>query len=29
MHRRGYDPSDEYQAKRYGPDHLAREIMMQ
>jgi hypothetical protein len=29
MHRRGYDPADEYQARTYGPDHLAREIMMQ
>jgi hypothetical protein len=29
MNRRGYDPADEYQAKRYGPDHLAREIMKQ
>jgi hypothetical protein len=29
MNRRGYDPVDEYQAKKYGPDHLAREIMMQ
>ena len=29
MHRRGYDPADEYQARRYGPDRLAREIMKQ
>jgi hypothetical protein len=29
MHRRGYDPADEYQARSYGPDHLAREIMKQ
>jgi len=29
MHRRGYDPADEYRARSYGPDHLAREIMMQ
>ena len=29
MHRRGYDPADEYQARSYGPDHLTREIMMQ
>jgi hypothetical protein len=29
MHRRGYDPADEYQAKRYGPDYLAREILRQ
>jgi hypothetical protein len=29
MSRRGYDPVDEYEARRYGPDHLAREIMMQ
>ena len=28
MHRRGYDPADEYQARRYGPDRLAREIIM-
>jgi hypothetical protein len=27
--RRGYDPADEYEARRYGPNHLAREIMMQ
>ena len=29
MSRRGYDPADEYHAKRYGADHLAHEIMMQ
>jgi hypothetical protein len=29
MIRRGYDPADEYEARRYGPNHLAREIMMQ
>ena len=29
MHRRGYGPADEYQARRYGPDRLAREIMKQ
>jgi hypothetical protein len=29
MHRRGYDPADKYQAIRYGPDRLAREIMKQ
>jgi hypothetical protein len=29
MNRRGYDPADEYQARRYGPDRLAREIMKQ
>ena len=29
MSRRGYDPADEYDARRYGPSHLAREIMMQ
>src|SRR5215813_13354923 len=29
MLRRGYGPADEYQARRYGPDHLAREIMKQ
>jgi hypothetical protein len=29
MSRRGYDPADEYEAKRYGPDRLAREIKMQ
>jgi hypothetical protein len=28
MRRRGYDPADEHQARRYGSDHLAREIMM-
>jgi hypothetical protein len=29
MHRRGYDPADENQARTYGPDYLAREIMTQ
>jgi hypothetical protein len=29
MDRRGYDPGEEYEARRYGPDHLAHEIMMQ
>jgi hypothetical protein len=29
MSRRGYDPADEYEARRYGPNHLASEIMMQ
>jgi hypothetical protein len=29
MDRRGYDPVGEYEARRYGPDHLAHEIMMQ
>jgi hypothetical protein len=29
MDRRGYDPADEYEARRYGPNHLAHEIMMQ
>ena len=29
MDRRGYDPAEEYEARRYGPDHLAHEIMMQ
>jgi hypothetical protein len=29
LEMRGYDPADEYQARRYGPDHLAREITMQ
>jgi hypothetical protein len=29
MSRRGYDPADEYEARRYGPNHFAREIMMQ
>jgi hypothetical protein len=29
MDRRGYDPAEEYEARRYGPDHLADEIMMQ
>jgi len=29
MSRRGYDPADEYEARRYGPDHLASDIMMQ
>jgi len=29
MSRRGYDPADEYEARRYGPSHFAREIMMQ
>lgn len=29
MSRRGYDPADEHQARSYGPDHLAREILMQ
>ena len=29
MSRRGYDPADEYEARRYGPDRLAREIKMQ
>jgi hypothetical protein len=29
MIRRGYDSADEYQARRYGPDHLAREILKQ
>jgi hypothetical protein len=28
MRRRGYDPVDEHLARRYGSDHLAREIMM-
>jgi hypothetical protein len=29
MDRRGYDPGEEYEARRYGPDHLAHEIIMQ
>jgi hypothetical protein len=29
MYRRGYDPADEYQARSYGPDDLAREITKQ
>jgi hypothetical protein len=29
MIRRGYDPADEYEARSYGPDRLAREIKMQ
>jgi hypothetical protein len=29
MDRRGYDPAEEYEARRYGPNHLAHEIMMQ
>jgi hypothetical protein len=29
MSRRGYDPADEYEAGRYGPNHLASEIIMQ
>ena len=29
MDRRGYDPADEYEARRYGPNHLAHEIMTQ
>jgi hypothetical protein len=29
MSRRGYDPADEYEARRYGPNHLAYEVMMQ
>jgi len=29
MSRRGYDQTDEYEARRYGPNHLASEIMMQ
>jgi hypothetical protein len=29
MSRRGYDLADEYEARRYGPNHVAREIMMQ
>jgi hypothetical protein len=29
MHRRGYDDLDEYRIKKYGPDHLGREIVMQ
>jgi hypothetical protein len=29
MDRRGYDPGEEYEARRYGPNHLAHEIMMQ
>jgi hypothetical protein len=29
MDRRGYDPVEEYEARRYGPNHLAHEIMMQ
>jgi hypothetical protein len=29
MDRRGYDPVEEYEARRYGPNHLDHEIMMQ
>jgi hypothetical protein len=29
MNRRGYDPAEEYEARRYGPKHLACEIVMQ
>ena len=29
MDRRGYDPVEAYEARRYGPNHLAHEIMMQ
>jgi hypothetical protein len=29
MSRRGYDPADDYEARRYGPQHLASEILMQ
>ena len=29
MSRRGYDPADDYVARRYGPQHLASEILMQ
>ena len=29
MDRRGYDPAEEYEARTYGPDYLAHEIMMQ
>jgi hypothetical protein len=29
MSRRGYDPADEYEARKYGPNQLAREILMQ
>jgi hypothetical protein len=29
MDRRGYDPAEEYETRRYGPNHRAHEIMMQ
>jgi hypothetical protein len=29
MTRRGYDPAEEYEARRYGPNHLTSEIVMQ
>lgn len=29
MTRRGYDLADEYEARRYGPNHFATEIIMQ
>jgi len=29
MDRRGYDPGEEYEARRYGPNHLVHEVIMQ